>query len=878
MSPNTPMGPNGRNDRAPVHNHETGRDEMKTTDPNGNSPDETLVRDALQDHPWPKASSGLMARLKAAPAEAQREIISSEAAPGSASKALRQEHSRQQIAWFETAGAIAIVAAVVVVILRGTGIGIAPADAPDALDRSATATVEGNPAIGPRPLDEPTPVSETEGTVDAGTAELSVPMPPEGTRLFRSVAELLADPPVAGETVWVDAYHPEAITTLEGSWKAKDCPPYSISPLLDGPHLHQLNFYGTMRLNLPPDPFGATGLMAVELDAAGAVDPLADLPRFGRLVVHLEDSIMAHCPAGAQVAIIERVAHVFQPKVDWLAKYEAIQMSKTWIESGGSAFVRLGDDGRPETVGQYRIRIPIGLESYEVTDERAALGTTDGVYHPEHPDHPIMISRYTREHPGYSSQLKRLRDLEILGPLNTVHALRPEQRTPKTTFVLDGFVHAPPLDKPETAQALAEVDDVIYEIEMTLPDDLVAAQTLLWWFEAVIERLTILPPERDDDVTLSMEVSALELRSVLTVDFELTKVAARDETVMIGGFNGLAIASIYRQGFPRSMRRYRPSSPVELGLVSDSVLERFAARMTAGDLDAARALLSSEEAGWMVHSMALSGGYGYAAIEWPPLSGLVSLHAIDLSEEEPTLVDAVWLEAAADSIVSAITGHEMEPVGDRLLIASSAGLFSVDISDPASLVADVPIEGLREMYFDLAVSPDHERAWVSVPQLDAGGLIELDISDPASPQRSGELRDDAAYFDIETNGLTTFVTTGSGTDDIRVLDVSGDGDPTMVGSKQLDAENILRFALLGDRLVVAGTNLLEDLRYPGPDDPLGLGQTGLLVYDIGTPADPVLLETIATPNGVTAFDVDGGLLFAATNKNGVRVYGIDDKR
>lgn len=299
MSPTNPMGPSEQSDEMSAHSHETGRDGMKKADMSGESPDETLVREALQDHPWPKASSRLMARWKAAPAEAQSGVAQSDIGPDSASRTLRLEHPRRQFAWFETAGAIAIVAAVAVVIMRGTGIGIAPADAPDALDGNATATAEANPAIGPGPLDDPTAVGEGGGTDDAGTAELSVPIPPEGTRLYGSVAELLDDPPASGETVWIDAYHGEF---HDGTWHDSDlesvdtdwpCRGISQSPLVDAPLLMTESVLITTQSHSGHSGIDDSQLAAVEIDKSGEVNQNPNLPRYGRLVVHLDDSLLS---------------------------------------------------------------------------------------------------------------------------------------------------------------------------------------------------------------------------------------------------------------------------------------------------------------------------------------------------------------------------------------------------------------------------------------------------------------------------------------------------------------------------------------------------------------------------------------------------------
>jgi len=126
--------------------------------------------------------------------------------------------------WLEAAAAVAIVVAVVglLALVRG-GAGIAPADVPDAtspvLFDAARATeapaVPSVSATGDALDPSGDPDADVNMNAPAGPEDATPPTPDDGTRLYPSIAALLADPQPAGETVWVDAYDHGISTRLK---------------------------------------------------------------------------------------------------------------------------------------------------------------------------------------------------------------------------------------------------------------------------------------------------------------------------------------------------------------------------------------------------------------------------------------------------------------------------------------------------------------------------------------------------------------------------------------------------------------------------------------------------------------------------------------
>ncbi len=873
------------------------------------SKDEQRLRGALESHPWPEVGEGLMARLRAIPREAEHAASESRQGapvptPSRAESDVRSERrgfGGLRRGWLEAAGALVIVAAVAFSLIRAGGLGIAPANAP------ADATRTPSPS----------------GEADA-------PLPPDGTRLYGSVAELLADPPPDGVTVWLDAYHGEIIMSYPGWGRTESfagCPSSGTSPLLDRPFLLQLaSFYMTAGTSM--DSTEEPVLIAAGVDEVGEIDLFPPLPRHGRLVIQLGHPAMADCEEVERIAVVERVAYVFEEKADWSAVRTQIRDAGTNGEASGSTLVTDPKGGTDLEVGAYWLDIPQGLHSVELEDE-AAVGraVAHALAQPELPAHPITLRRYFPGHLEHADMLSRAADTEVAATSYT-QATANDTRDPNAlTFAID---RVPEEGGPlESIEALTAVDDVVYRLAVTLPPDAILAQPLIWWFEEVVDRFRVGPTPEGGTAALAAgatqaanyyaTATALVAAATLNVPtatpeartgpdapgapfepdtpsayvFELAAlssldaghpvdvVAARGDWAVGGGPGGLSALRVAQGEFfvSTSVLPLTPPSPTELGLVRDGDAE-FAAGQLGADLDTARARLAGDSADgdWTVQSVEIRAPHVYAAIEWPAKSGLAWLYVFDVEAEDgPTLRGAARLDPAAGNDFRLVNVHDLALYGDRLLGASTVGLFDVDVADPASPEVTSPPEGLQTFLYSIAVDEAQAQAWATIPLIDQGALQGIDLRDLAGPSPATRLELDFSLLDLVSDGETAYATHGSKSGGVLVYDVRQRGiGPT--GSLLISAGAQHGLALTDDRLFVMTTDIgMADSLvgagdgYPGPGD---RSAPGILVYDRSEPGLPILLGALTMPTVPKALAATDGLLLAAAGEGELRIYDL----
>jgi len=389
-----------------------------------------------------------------------------------------------------------VAAASIVWLVRGMG-GIAPTDEPGAAQVGATRMVDASAvATSDAAVD---PLSATAEADDAAqpTAEpvAPAPLPPDGTRLYGSVAELIEDPPPAGETVWVDAYHGEIIMTYPGlirDQSSSRCPSATTSPLLDRPLLLQLSGFDRIK-GMAPKAEDEPVLLAAGLDVNGQVNVLPSMPRHGRLVLHMGDPVFGHCDSPNRIALIERVAHVFEPKPDWPAIGRSIRESETsywhqgprWapyrvavLEGQGQAEEFRSRDGLPDVL--------IALTGRRVqVDDRTASDST------------MRLRRYGPGHPKFEERRRQFADRREFGPMYRQRPAIEPDRDSRSGDPLEFTIDWRPAAGDHHVRALADVGDAIYEFSMWLDDDALAAQPALWSFQEVIDRFQVLDARAD---------------------------------------------------------------------------------------------------------------------------------------------------------------------------------------------------------------------------------------------------------------------------------------------------------------------------------------------------------------------------------------------
>lgn len=369
--------------------------------------------------------------------------------------------------------------------------------------------IEAYPATVPASTSAPAAASTTRSgsALPAGDQSMAAPLPPAGTRLYPSVAALLADPPPAGQTVWVDAFHGETIAIAPGWGRdatASGCPSAQGSPLLDKPFLLQLDAFGHVRASAP-GPGDGPLLLAAGRDPDGRITAFPDLPRHGRLVLHLGDPAVAHCDDAERIALVERVAHAFEAKPDWVAMRTAIRRSATvgWFDGARDAV--LPDGTLVPLSGSYSIAIPEGLQSADGATDPAQRDAAPpegpaadfyadaALVQPDRPYDPILLRRFFRGEAGADDAETFAYDARQRALAERARVTIPSLATSAgLTFRVE---EAREDNGRLTVRAITEADDVRFEIDVTLPADPIAAQPLLWRFEAVVDRFRV--PGRD---------------------------------------------------------------------------------------------------------------------------------------------------------------------------------------------------------------------------------------------------------------------------------------------------------------------------------------------------------------------------------------------
>jgi len=725
------------------------------------------------------------------------------------------------------------------------------------------------------------------------------PLPPAGTRLYGSVAELVADPPPAGETVWVDAYHGEFIKTYPGWGRFESmsgCPSALVSPLLDKPFLLQLSAFNGISASAPDADDGPV-LITAGLDADGQLTPFPDLPRHGRLVLHMGDPALAHCDDAGRIVVVERVAHVFEAKPDWTELHQAIRESENdrVIEREGP----IPNDDEVEaqlfldagTTAPYMVAVPDGLDQFH------SMREDDGLPYPDvellqRSDQPggsfrigeILLRRYVPGHAAYDGRRRELGDRIENGPIytqrdTTGRPLKTGAGGPGLEFTI---IRTPSDGSGWTkVRAIAGVGSILYEFEARFTDDAISAQGFLWRFEAVVDRFRV-PDATADAPVAEPSPTGLKLSSVYELGHRAESIAADDGLAIVGGTKGLKALSIDSQGLLDTLTTHAPRPPAQLGWIRDADIDVIARQVTSGDRSAARAQLEDKDGLWTVQAVAIRPPYAYAAVEWPPGSSLTWLYDLGIAKSGnyQAFYDATRLASAGRPPLRYVSAYDMAIAGDHLLVATSAGLFDVDISTPASPVVRAPTDGpLSTVITAVAAAPDGRHAWACGGQIDAGSITTLDLSDPGGIRVLGTRPEPQALLDCATDGSTLFASTGSETHAIARYDVSGGGAPRPV-DEIVPANGIgIGLHLFGGRLVVSATDIsgVPEDAYPAPIDPLGPGRTGLLVYDVSRFDAPIELGAIPLPGVVHDLATAGPFLLAAAGDHGVYIYQSTDE-
>lgn len=301
------------------------------------------------------------------------------------------------------------------------------------------------------------------------------------------------------------------------------------------------------------------------------------------------------------------------------------------------------------------------------------------------------------------------------------------------------------------------------------------------------------------------------------------------------------------------------------------------------------------QVGGVSTAVTLAGHYAYVGVG-------PRLHILDISDPaRPFLVgqSPVWHSLVSDIAV----------VGNYAYVAAGyGGLHILDISDLATPVevASYDDEGVAESvvvqdsYVYIALAFEYHEGF----PISAGGLLILDVSDPATPTQAAfykgsqsELGFDAR--DLALNDDDLFILDGDACDyecepsTLRAVDVSDPSRPVELGT--FNTNRLMRTFTIAENLayiVGSGGFQIVDISQPAQVTHLGSGgpsgddfvlldnyayivneDNGLLTtVDVSDPAAPVRLRQSDVPPVDTAIATDGDHLYITGREEGLHIF------
>jgi len=239
--------------------------------------------------------------------------------------------------------------------------------------------------------------------------------------------------------------------------------------------------------------------------------------------------------------------------------------------------------------------------------------------------------------------------------------------------------------------------------------------------------------------------------------------------------------------------------------------------------------------GGYLNGIDVAGGVALIALS-SDSTGAGGLHALDVSDP------AQPRRLGHNGTPTNATGVRIQ--GEYALVADShTGLHILDFRNPVAL----PIVGhCPSVYNPLAVDAAEGRVYLRGQWT----LEVFDVTDIANPQARGSYADYSGYaWDVKVVGTSAFLARGG----IEVLDVSDPND--LVRVTEIPEEGVSGLAVLGQNLYLAA------------------GQSGLLVYDIGNPSQPVPAGQSRTLSPAQRLDLADGYAFVV-GVQGLEIYRL----
>lgn len=190
-------------------------------------------------------------------------------------------------------------------------------------------------------------------------------------------------------------------------------------------------------------------------------------------------------------------------------------------------------------------------------------------------------------------------------------------------------------------------------------------------------------------------------------------------------------------------------------------------------------------------------------------------------------------------------------VGDQALLASSGGLYVIDVGDPARPIG---LSNYRGSSYDFFRGLDAQLPWAYVARQRAG-LVILDISNPSSPKKVGQFQRSAYENLMDVQVLPPTAYLARATSGLDLLDIRDPTAPKLLGSYNTDGS-------------VQGVHVAGRYAF------LADGTKGLKVIDAADPATLAHVGDYDTLGEALAVRVAGHHAFVADGSAGLTILRV----
>jgi hypothetical protein len=243
-----------------------------------------------------------------------------------------------------------------------------------------------------------------------------------------------------------------------------------------------------------------------------------------------------------------------------------------------------------------------------------------------------------------------------------------------------------------------------------------------------------------------------------------------------------------------------------------------------------------------LRKVAMSGNIAYVANLVPGNPPSTLLVAVDLSDpRQPTMRGRVNF---GTSLI-----QDIKIVGTLAYVITSAGLQTIDISNPANLL---PLGSFTTPTSATAVAVVGRYAYVGT----TATLFVVDVSAPRSPVLAGS--SPAATNALAAgNGVLYALQSGV----LNIYGLSVPTQPTLLGSVNGQAAGL---DVLG-QVVVLARRVLHHYDTPG---------TGVVVVDVSVPSQPQIVQEIVVPGTTCSITVNNGLVYTGDSASTVDILEL----